>query len=525
MKGLGEVFQEGAHLNPNGPALIVEKTYHSFDELDLAARKWARCIRALRLGPGNRIGIFSYKTKPAYLGVLAAVFAGTTFVPLNPKVPARRTQQMIQRASLDAIFADADFLPQLLSALKGMQCIPKILLPNGTRAEVDIPVAFDADDFQMAVPIRELVRVHADGLAYILFTSGSSGQPKAVPISNSNVMSFLRYIQNRFCFSASDRFSQTFDLTFDLSIFDMFAAWGTGAAVCVPEPIQLISPARFIEENGVTVWFSVPSIAKLMLQKRILTPGSMPSLKWSLFCGEALTKLTAEAWQAAAPRSILENLYGPTELTIACSAHRWSPQSSPRLCHQGIVPIGRIFDGLTELVVDEELVPVPEGEIGELCIAGPQTFAGYFPVDSPASAYMFDRESSNGVTQFYRTGDLVRRLPEGEYVFLGRRDNQVKVSGYRIELAEVEAALLRAGLSDAVVVAWPNNTQAEALLAFGIGDVEMSVVQQDLRGSLPAYAIPRVIELVAALPLTANGKVDRQALVKRGDSMMLNLLK
>ena len=191
-----------------------------------------------------------------------------------------------------------------------------------------------------------------EDLAYLLFTSGSSGRPKGVPVTHRNIRSFLDTNLARYRFTPQDRLSQTFDQTFDLSMFDLFMAWESGASVCVVQPIELLAPARAVERLGISVWFSVPSVANRLLDQAALLPGSLPGLRWSLFCGEALPRATAEAWQAAAPGSVLENLYGPTELTVACAVYRWDDGHSPAQCVNGVVPIGRIYPGLAFRVLD-----------------------------------------------------------------------------------------------------------------------------------------------------------------------------
>jgi amino acid adenylation domain-containing protein len=358
-------------------------------------------------------------------------------------------------------------------------------------------------------------------IAYLLFTSGSTGRPKGVPVTHGNATAFIDFAAERYGITAEDRFSQTFDQTFDLSIFDLFLAWERGAAVYALQPLDLIAPARFISKNKLTVWFSVPSIPALMRKKNTLKSGLLPSLRVSLFCGEPLPAETASAWQAAAPNSVVENLYGPTELTIACLYHRWNSASSPGQCVNGIVPIGRPFDGLGVAVLDEELRPVAEDQPGELAVCGPQTTPGYWR-DPAKTAERFVELSGQPfpAERFYRTGDRVRRLAEGDYVYLGRTDHQIKVLGFRVELGEIEACLLaEPNIVEAVALGWPVvDGSAEGIVAFVSGSgIDLEWTMQEVRRRLPTYMIPKELHVVDSMPLNSNGKIDRKALAGRLD--------
>jgi acyl-coenzyme A synthetase/AMP-(fatty) acid ligase len=256
-----------------------------------------------------------------------------------------------------------------------------------------------------------------------------------------------------------------------------------------------------------------------MARRNTLTPNALPSLRWSLFCGEPLTQRSAELWQAAAPNSIVENLYGPTELTIACFLHRWDSERSPAMCRNGIVPIGRPYDGLAAMLVDEQLQPVAEGESGELCVNGPQTTPGYWRAPQiTAERYIELPADRHQKRRFYRTGDLVAKLPDGEYVFMGRADNQIKVLGHRVELGEIEAVLrAHPGVEHAIAIGWPAvGTTADAIVVFISGNVEsIDELLMRAKAALPPYIVPRRILPVAEMPLNANGKVDRRALKDR----------
>ena len=214
-------------------------------------------------------------------------------------------------------------------------------------------------------------RVDNNAPAYLLFTSGSTGTPKGVLVNQGNVTSYLDYVGPRYAINADDRCSQNFDLTFDLSVHDLFVCWDAGATLC-PYPEQYLAPVSIINEKDLTVWFSVPSVVKFASKLGLLEPGAFPSLRLSLFCGEALSARLATLWEQAAPHSIVENIYGPTEATIAISHYRWDPVRSPRECPRGIVPIGWIFEGQQCCIVDDALSPLPAGEPGNSVSPAPK---------------------------------------------------------------------------------------------------------------------------------------------------------
>jgi amino acid adenylation domain-containing protein len=511
-------FLRSAARHPEALALWIGDRRRTYAEVEDRARRWASALgQAVGDRPG-RVGIFAYRSEVSYVGVLASLFSGAGFVPLNRTFPAERTRRMIELADLDAIIVDQGPLPALRAALEGLPSPPPVLFPEGATPS-SLPTGVrvvDRDSLDAVRPLSSLPEVAGDDLAYLLFTSGSTGQPKGVPIAHANVDHFLRVNQARYRITPEDRLSQTFDQTFDLSVFDQFMAWGGGACVCPLQPMELLSPFGSVRSKGITVWFSVPSVAALLLKKGLLKPGSLPGLRRSLFCGEPLTRAIAEAWQAAAPDSIVENLYGPTELTIACSVYRWDPRRSPSECVDGVVPIGRVYETLHDLVVDEDLRPVADGEPGELCVAGPQTFAGYWRApDRTAASTLRRHVPGHGERTFYRTGDRVRRSGDGHYLYVGRADHQVKVHGYRVELGEVEAALRRdSGVVEAVALGWPTEGgTAQGIIAFVSGrGVEPANLTDSVRGLLPTYMVPRAIHAVDAMPLNSNGKIDRIAL-------------
>ncbi|MFE5870820.1 amino acid adenylation domain-containing protein [Streptomyces roseifaciens] len=510
---LGAGLLYHARRRPDGVALTLGKRDITYAEAAETALRWAALIVDANGAQPRRVGILAHRSEVSYLGVLAALYAGAAFVPLNRRFPVDRTRAMADRAGLDALIVDEGSLHQLPEILRGMERKPIVLLPQSdasVRGEIVTTGArgvYTASDLASTVPLVAPAAVPEDGLAYLLFTSGSTGVPKGVPVTHGNVRAFLGAAQARYGITPDDRLSQTFDQTFDLSVFDLFMAWEHGARICAMDPIELLAPFRYLERHEVTVWFSVPSVAAVLRRRGSLTPGRMPTLRWSLFCGEALPQEAAEAWQAAAPGSVVENLYGPTELTIACTAHRWDPVAGAASCVHGNVPIGLPFPGLDPLVVDERLKPVATGETGELCMAGPQTVPGYWQDAALTVERFFERDGR----RYYRTGDMVR-FQDGHYVHLGRDDQQVKVGGYRVELGEIEAALRRAGCAEAVCLHLPDE---DALVAVVTGVDDPAGLADAVGARLPAYMVPKAVRLIDQMPVNGNGKADRQALRSR----------
>jgi non-ribosomal peptide synthetase component F len=242
-------FLKQVALRPDAPALVVRNRVLTYGELDETARRWAGAVVGRIGGPAARVGIYGSRSEVSYIGALAALYSGAAFVPLNPRFPAERTRAMIARADLDAIFVDRLASTQLPAVLDGLEKAPPIWLPETTSA-AELTAARPLDG--------ELPPLSPDHVAYLLFTSGTTGVPKGVPILQSNARAFISWAVDRYQIQPEDRFSQTFDQTFDLSVFDMFVAWECGASVYAMSHIDLLAPSKFINRNALTVWFSVP---------------------------------------------------------------------------------------------------------------------------------------------------------------------------------------------------------------------------------------------------------------------------
>ncbi|MEP7072261.1 MAG: amino acid adenylation domain-containing protein [Verrucomicrobiota bacterium] len=514
-------FSEAARRSPERPAVQVTREL-SYGELAERATSLAATIQGRQPTPVVPLtAVFAYRSETAYAGVLGALMAGHGYVPLNRTFPVERTRVMLERSKCESVVVDAGCEAQLEAVLAGIHTSLLLIFPD--RSDVaDLIARFPthrvvgADDLCPAKNWRA-VDVPLTAIAYLLFTSGSTGEPKGVMVSHANVLHYVAYVSSRYEFTSEDRLSQTFDLTFDLSAHDMFVAWGNGACVCCPTQKQLIKPGAFINDAQLTVWFSVPSTAVFMRRFGVLKDGMYPGLRLSLFCGEALPLETVRDWTRAAPNSVIENIYGPTELTIACTAYRWHEATSPDECEQGVVPIGEPFPGMQALIVDQQLREVESGTDGELVMTGPQLALGYWQ-DHERTRGAFVRVPGTDKT-FYRTGDRVRRRgPQQPLLYLGRLDSQIKVLGHRVELGEIEAAVRRAsGLDGVVALGWPvSESGADGIEVFLQTETfDRGSLMARLRSMLPSYMVPRNIWFLSSFPLNANGKFDRSALLKR----------
>jgi amino acid adenylation domain-containing protein len=521
--GLADGFLRSLHRFPDRAALYADGVLWTYESLGRMAGGVAGAIRNVDEDNNPLVGILAHRSVTAYAGVLGTLLAGKGYVPLNPKLPIGRLAKILLQSRTRTLIVGEEAAHLLDPLLQQIAHSIVVLYP--TVEQAGMPrlgigphrlVLFEKapQDQSFIMPAAS----NHDTIAYLLFTSGSTGEPKGVPVRYGNVRSYVQYISRRYEVTEHDRFSQMFDLSFDLSVHDMLVCWERGACLySVPEH-AVMAPAKFIRDHQITMWFSVPSVIGVMLQLGMLKPGSLPSLRGSLFCGEPLPARYARAWQEAAPNSFVENVYGPTETTIAISHYRWDPDNSPQSCLNGIVPIGWIFEGQRTCIVPAgELHPAANSDkIGELCLAGSQVTTGYWNAPDK-TAKQFVRLPDKGEAVWYRTGDLVKQDNEGCLYYLGRIDHQVKIMGHRVELQEVEGVLRdAAGTEQVASVAWPvKDGLARGIVAFIAGrpDRDAAELLQVCRERLPDYMVPKRICRIDALPLNLHGKTDRQQLI------------
>jgi amino acid adenylation domain-containing protein len=488
---------------------------------DLADRMAARMTEILGDQPAV-VGVLATRSLAAYCGYLAGLRLGATVVPLHADAPLARNARICETAVVDLLVADRSGERHLagLSAATGAGMLVAYADDPASLREI------------AAGPWQEPYRATPDDVAYILFTSGSTGEAKGIPVRHRQLGDYLAYCQARYQPGPGARLVQGYGLTFDPSVLVMFLSWSSGAALVVPEADALLNPARLVTSQRISHWWSVPSVISLARRFGALPEASLPGLAWSVFAGEQLTTDQARAWAAAAPGSAIENAYGPTELTITCAAYRLpGDQADWPSTPNGTVPIGRVFPHLEAVLRQEDGTVVPAGErgagmiTGELCVRGSQRFDGYLdPAANQGRFIRCDGRRSSLVAgsdvpadSWFRTGDRVTRLGTGELVHRGRLDDQVKVDGHRVEPGEIESVLRGHPSVDDVVVLRIAG-QRPSLCAVYTGartvDAELAAVA---RSWLPAYMAPAHYRWVERMPLNANGKVDRQRLAAELD--------
>jgi D-alanine--poly(phosphoribitol) ligase subunit 1 len=493
MSDIAERIEQAFLSFPYEPALSIGGTEFTFR--DLYGRIEAIQL-ALETAVGSAeplIGVLADDCVDTYAAVLAVLRSGRAFVPLNPEHPVGRNAAIVRQAGLRTLLAADD--------CSGDWPIP--MRPIQTRG------LLKADQ---TVPLRKAA---AAAGAYLLFTSGSTGEPKGVPISRANLSAFLDALEAAgLAAGPGDRVLQMFDLTFDFSIASYLAPLARGACVCtVPRgSAKFAEVYRVMSEEKVTVAPLVPSV--LAYLKPYFSDILLPELRLTVLCGEALLADIASSWIACAPAGRVANFYGPTEATVFATVYEWCPQLGRTKAFNGVVSIGKPLPSNLALIVDEALQPVAQGERGELCLGGPQVTQGYWNDPERNARSFFEAADSAGGQRYYRSGDVVMADSEGDLYFCGRIGQQVKVQGYRVELGEVEYHAREVARGHECVVVCSSSvpgTNELSLIVENYPD-DVGPIVAALRQRLPAYMMPVRVVTMARLPMNDNGKIDRVAL-------------
>ena len=478
---------------PDHPAIIVDDTSYSYGELEALSSSICALLKAHDIKKGDRVGIFTENNIYTYASLLGILSCGACYVPLNYDNPVERNMEIITDAGIKVLlYTEKEDKARALSASPGTECRPlnNRVTPNPDKLD----------------PVDQ-----TDGdLCYLLFTSGTTGKPKGVPIYHRNLSAFLDMMleSGRYDFNRNDRFLQMFQLTFDMSVVSFLVPLSVGASL-YPIPrkgIAYLEVADILETREITVALMVPSVINYL--RPYFGEINLPKMRYSLFAGEALYHETLSSWAKCLPYAKIENLYGPTETTIFCLRYEWQRGESPHPQGKGIVPIGRPMEGTDAFIINENSLE----EEGELCLNGAQVTFGYWNNPSKTAEVFGTTKAGK---KFYRTDDLCKIDQAGNFLYLGRIDNQVKIDGHRIELEEIEFHT-RVFCGDAQVVAAVHTNEAglHFILLFIESEKDLKKgLEEHLKKHLPDYMIPKEVLTVSLFPLNSNGKIDRKALI------------
>ncbi len=501
------------------PCLEIGDEKFSYAEIGIECANLANCLAEITNASEKFVGIFAYRSKFAYVGIYGTLSAGKAYAPLNPRFPAERLKKIIELAELKTIVLGEECAGAFAEVADNIEklnviCFMKVETFGKLKQDFPIHEFVSIEDFSNARNFPD-VQISPNDYAYLLFTSGSTGIPKGVAVTHENVCAYANYSIAHYEVSTADKLSQMPDITFDLSVHDLFVSVLSGACLAIVPEKELMAPAKFITDKEITFWTSVPSVAAFLERFKMLKADAFPSVRRTMFCGEALAAKSAELWQKAAPGSLIENTYGPTEATVAITNYRWNSETSPAECRNGIVPLGRIFPAQNVRLINEFGERVKTGETGEICVGGSQVAPGYFN-DAGKTAEKFVRFADAPEILWYKTGDLAQTDENGVLYYAGRIDEQVKIRGYRVELQEIDKVLREAAGTDLAVGVVKETANGAAIAAFVQGaennDLRKRILQK-FRRALPEYMIPSEIKFISEMPLNQNGKINRKVLI------------
>lgn len=513
---------------PDAPAFGYEGRSATYGELAERSGQLACLLYALGVRRGDRVGVHAYKGIESMVGIYAAMRGGGAYVPLDPMAPPARIGRIVSDCGIEVLLSPSALSKQWQAVIDHCPRLRHVVVLDTSDAELDAlsptatNVLFHSGQSVARMEVLSPVRVIEDDLAYILYTSGSTGSPKGVMVSHRNALSFADWAASEFELTAADRVAQIAPLIFDLSTFDIFASAIAGAEVHILRSKDAMFPARlrsFLEDRRISVIYAVPSLLTMLVERGKLTQGALSSLRLVLFAGEVFPTRHLARLMRLVTDAQFANLYGPTETNV-CTFHRVT-----HIPNDDAPPpsIGRAIDNDETIVIGEDGCEVGPGEVGELLVRGATVMQGYWGDPVRTAEVLQAPPGVLGPRDLaYRTGDLVRQEPDGTLTFLGRRDTQIKKNGYRIELGDIEAAIVQ--YSDVIegAVTVVNDEVGGVRLVAHVGvrsGFDARALARHCAELLPRYMLPDDFDVMATLPKTATAKTDRVELARRAASL------
>jgi amino acid adenylation domain-containing protein len=493
-----EVFETRVRARPDAIAAVRGDRQLTYRELNARANQLARALLARGLTREGVVGVVTERNLDWMAAVLAIFKAGGAYLPIEPHFPPDRIARMLARAGCRLVLTERGSTAMLDQAL--------LTLPGVTMLCIDAIYADGHSDDDLKITVAP------DQLAYIYFTSGSTGEPKGAMCEHAGMLNHLFAKIDDLRIDEGTAVAQTAPQCFDISLWQLMAALLVGGCTLLVEQEIILDAGRFIDkivDAKVDIVQVVPSYLEVLESHLAQHPCEFEHLRYVVATGEALKKELVERWFALQPRIKLVNAYGLTETSDDTNHEIMDrPPSGAR------VPLGRPINNVLISLVDEDLSPVPLGEPGEIVFSGVCVGRGYIN-DPERTRRAFLADPHREGQRLYRSGDFGRWLPDGKLEFLGRRDTQVKISGFRIEIGEIENTLLRVpGVREGAVVVGERADRSKHLVAFysSDGPLDAGALRDRLGESLPTYMVPAAFQWRDTLPLTDNGKTDRKAL-------------
>ncbi|MEL7351448.1 MAG: amino acid adenylation domain-containing protein [Cyanobacteria bacterium P01_A01_bin.116] len=519
---LSQILDRAADEAPEQVAFRCEQQTLTYGELLQRANGLAQWLVAHGVARGDRVGIYLNKSLESAIAIYGIWKAGAAYVPLDPSAPISRLAYMVNHCGIRHLITHRSKrrkLPALLQSAPALRWI--VGIPESVDLKLSAERQIVRSDWS-AVPgskAAPVVKLLSQDLAYIMYTSGSTGAPKGMMHTHDSGLSYAQLAARTYRLKASDRIGNHSPLHFDISTLGFFAGPLVKATtIIIPEAYTKLpaSLSQLIQDEALTVWYSVPFALTQLILRGVLAQRDLSTLRWVLFAGEPFPAKYLYALMQQLPNARFSNIYGPAEVN-QCMYYHVPPPAAGAPVPKDIAPIGQVWENSEELVVDEQDQPVAPGEMGELLIRSATMMSGYWQQPALNAKAFFHTQIANQAAVFYRTGDLVQQQPDGQYRFIGRKDRQIKTRGYRVELDEVETTLVNhPDVEEAATYAVPYEAGSYQIEAAVLLKPEKAVgeaaLMRSLSSHLPAYAIPQRISILKEFPRTGTGKIDRRAL-------------